>query len=289
MLTRNCAIWMFLCLCVIISEKTFSKTVYAIINHAQDTIGVYDIIDNGIVYLTEHQAPTHGYRAVDITVDPNSQHLFITYEQHDPGEWAEIELVDGRTMLNKGSVSAPGAENLAGIVIDQIDSNNTRLYTVERLTNHLFVYDWDASTKSLTSITPDPNDPDNPNFGENVPYYLLDPNDVNCTGAYGLALDHVNNRLYVTYYKDKVHYFDTRSTYFDHLGYVDTERVAMDVDVDTTNNYLYTGGYQTHNYLVKTWLGDPNEANTAGEVDIGAGVIGLAVSPGTRICLHNDV
>ena len=263
------------CLCILcfLQSGVRGDSIYAIPSHGERLLYAYSILEDPYGQL-EYRDRYHITLAapVDVTVDKDCDMLFVTSEGSN-----EIELVDARTFLSKGTVVAAAAFNLAGIVLDYIDPNTTRLYTVDRGYSHLFVYDWDAAGRDLTLIKPDPNDPANPKYGEETDYFLLDANDVNCTGAFGLALDDVNNRLYVTYNNSTVHYFDTRSDYFDHLGKLELDRSAMDIDIDTTNNYLYTGGYLSHNYLVKTWLGDPNDPNTAGEVDIGAGVIGLAV------------
>ena len=231
-----------------IQSMSQAKTVYAIPSHSEGVLNAYTILDDPVGQVEYRDYYDISLvTPVDVTVDVDSDILFITAENRN-----DVELINARTFRKIDLVKAHEATNLAGIVLDYIDPNTTRLYTVNRGYSHLFVYDWDAASRDLTLIKPDPNDPANPKYGEETDYFLLDANDVNCTGAYGLALDDVNNRLYVTYNNSTVHYFDTRSDYFDHLGEVELERSAMDVDIDTTNNYLYTGGYNTHNYLVKT-------------------------------------
>ena len=77
-----------------------------------------------------------------LTIDTDSAMLFVTYEDSKI-----IELIDATTMANAGSTIAPKASNLAGVVVDQ---DKQKVYTMDRGTNHLYVYSWDASAKTLT-------------------------------------------------------------------------------------------------------------------------------------------
>ncbi len=273
-------------------------SVYAIPDHwgpLQATLNVYDILEGydigKINYRATYQLKFGG--AGDVTIDIQSDILFITFEFQD-----QIQLVNARTFLSEGLVTAEGLDidtpGLAGIVLDYADPNTVCLYTIERGTDHLFVYDWDAGNKELTLLPPngyfDPNDPDDPNFPA---FHTLlsedpddpdDPNDLGPITAYGLALND-DGRLYVSQYSRIVHAFDTTDD-FRHVRMIDLgqhdgqNNIAMDIDVDSDNGWLYAGGYNSHDNLIRFDLNDPNGIHV--QDDIGAGVIGLAVSPGTR-------
>jgi len=236
---------LLLLLCnVIVAEECKAKSVYAIINHEQDLIGAYKIQGDQIDHQITHQAPTHGARVVDIAVDPSSNYLFVTYETFPPYD-VVIELINAKTMTNEGPVPAPGANNLAGLAIEQRD-NLVRLFTVDRGSNHLYVYHWDAEEKELTL--------------EGGTYKELDYG-----GAMGISLDNVNHVLYVTNASNIVHYYDTDT--WTHQGSIDVGRIAYDIEVDAERKYLYTGGYYTHDYLVQTWIG-PDDPNDPGDPNI---------------------
>jgi len=237
------------CSSIIASMATNSsaKSLYAIINHQFDIIGAYSIDGSQITYQTDIQAPQHSVRIIDLCIDSDSSCLFVTYEGSDT-----VEIMNAKTLENEGSTTAVGASNLAGIVFHE---GRQHLYTVDRATRNLFVYSWNPETKSLTP------------YGSN-PKTL---NDLSGEGAYGIALDTVNGNLYVTNFTNTVHYYDIDN--WSHLGSIDIGQIAVDIDVDTSGRYLYAGGYYSHHYLTKVNL----TGGTPQHLDIGAGVIGLAV------------
>jgi len=135
----------------VIGKSAEGSSIYAIPDHSPPLlykckINVYDI-------LLEQQLGQLEYKedlslsergAIDVTIDPNSDILFTSYE----GKYF-LELTNARTLTSEGTVSIPGitSGNLAGVVMDQIDPNTTRLYTIDRGTNHLYVYNWDSEEK----------------------------------------------------------------------------------------------------------------------------------------------
>jgi len=167
------------------TQTAYAKSVYAIIDHLYDIIGAYKIQGDQIEYQTQMQAPQHATRAIDLAMDSNSCCIFVTYEYSNI-----IEIMNAKTMTNEGSVTATGASNLAGIVFDEA---RQKLYVVARETNHLFVYLWNATTKTLT---PDGNNPKT-------------LSELGGDGAYGISLDTANGHLYVTNYTNIIHYYDT--------------------------------------------------------------------------------
>ncbi|MBW1813350.1 MAG: VCBS domain-containing protein [Deltaproteobacteria bacterium] len=155
-------------------------------------------------------------------------------------------------------MSVPGATNLAGVTYDE---NRELLYATDRNSNHLFVYQWDAENKELTL--------------QGGTYKELDYG-----GAMGLAFDETTDILYVTNASSTVHTYDASDPNWPHIDNINVGRAAYDIDVDPDADVLYTGGYVGHTYLVKTDLNDPNDSE---ELDIGAGVIGLAVDHNTGL------
>jgi|GEM_PF-3957697 len=219
-------------------------------------------------------------------IDSDSGILFVTFETFFGTP--VIELVNARTMTSAGNVEAESASNLAGIILDYLDPNTVHLYTVDRGTNKLFVYDWDAQEKELELITFNGQD-----------YYELEPKDPNMVSqvkAGGLAFDPETATLYVSqfwgggggfHYSQYVHAFerDPNGSYFYPRRTIDLgeDNYAVDIDVDSENGWLYAGGFNydenSHNNLIRFDLEEENpEAETE---DIGAGVIGLAVCQGT--------
>ncbi|MHC4085696.1 MAG: right-handed parallel beta-helix repeat-containing protein [Planctomycetota bacterium] len=230
-----------------------AKSVYAIIYNLNDIIGAYKIDGNQIDYQTEIQAPQQGSIAIDLAIDSGSSCIFVTYE----GSYI-IEIMNAKTLEHEGSVTATGASDLAGIVFDEA---RQKLYTVDRGTNKLFVYFWDAADKTLT--------PEGIN-----PKILADltPSD-----AHGIALDANSNHLYVANRTNIVHYYDIDD--WNDVNSVNVGQKAVDIDIDSDQGYLYAGGYTYHDYLLKLDLSTGiTEAN-----DIGAGVIGLAVDPNSGL------
>jgi len=129
----------------LISGTVGAKSVYAIanINLSPTPIVAYDILGNLITYQNTYNVPYDGWGAVGLGIDSDNEILFVTYEQSPT-----IQLLDARTFADLGNTTAPGAINLAGIVLDH---DKELLYTVDRYTDNLYVYSWDASTHTLTN------------------------------------------------------------------------------------------------------------------------------------------
>ena len=127
-----------------------AKSLYVLSDHNADPtpIQAYDIQGSSLIYQTTYNIPETF--SVGITMDEDAEILFITYEGTNI-----IRMVNARTMKDIGSTIAPGANNLAGIVVDH---DNDKVYTVNRQTNQLFVYSWDSINKILIL------DPGSPHF-----------------------------------------------------------------------------------------------------------------------------
>jgi len=125
-----------------VQSPTKAASVYAIPKHTGKTVNVYDIQEGTQEGLLGYRATydlNPNLNPTDIIIDTWSNMLFVTSEYS-----RVIQLINARTFLSEGEVEADGATDLAGVLIHQVDPNTTLLYTVDRGTNKLFVYDWDA-------------------------------------------------------------------------------------------------------------------------------------------------
>ena len=195
-----------------------AKSLYVIsdINADPTPIQSYDIqaAPTYLAYQTTDTVPEYGSGGVGLAIDTDSAMLFVTYENSNT-----IQLKNATTMLNEGTTTAPGASNLAGIVVDQ---DKSKVYTMDRRTNHLYVYSWDASTKTLTL--------------DGGTFKLLP----SCYRAYGIALDEVNDLLYVGDDTTSVKYYDTND-WTTLAGQFTVSHNAAGIAIDVTNQYVYTG------------------------------------------------
>ena len=215
-------------------------------------IQAYDIqpAPTYLAYQTLHGIPDRDGGTVGLACDTDSGYLFATFEFS-----SKIDLINGTTMLPAGQVTAPGASDLAGIVVDQ---GKQKVYAVDRTTNHLYVYSWDASTKTLTNdITTSP--------------YHIPLSGVTC--AYGIALDEVNDLLYVGDYTTTVKYYNTSD--WSQAGSFTVSHKAMGIAVDVINGFVYTGSWDGNKLLSKYDLSTTTEST----VNVGNAVLGLAVDP----------
>ncbi|HRT97832.1 MAG TPA: PKD domain-containing protein, partial [Planctomycetota bacterium] len=118
------------------------KSLYVIKDLNDDgPVQAYDIgLTPGSPVLQRESGPI-GFGPVGMAVDDASGTLFITIE----GKGA-VWLMDAVTLRMLGSVATPGACNLAGVAFD---SATQQLYAVDRNSNQLYVYTWDAMYRVL--------------------------------------------------------------------------------------------------------------------------------------------
>lgn len=201
---------------VVLGGPAEAKSLYVItdINANPTPIASYAIMPDGsLVYQTSTTIPAYGLGAVDITIDTDSAILFVTYESSDL-----IQLIDATTMQDEGTATAPGATNLGGIVVDH---ENQLVYTMDRYTNHLYVYTWDAPSKTLTLQTD---------------HYLT-----SVVGAFGIGLDEENDWLFVADgFTTEVRYFNTGD--WTEEGSFTVSHNPIGIAVDAQNGMVYTGG-----------------------------------------------
>ena len=248
----------------VVASMASAKSLYVIanINASPTPIHTYDIQGGPdyVVFQAEQSITFRGGGGVGIAVDSDSATLFVTYEVSNI-----VQLLDATTFEDLGTTTAPGATNLSGIVVDQ---GKNRVYTIDRNTNNLYVYDWDASTNTLNLVTG--------GTGPGGSFVLA-----GVSLAYGIAFDEINDRLYVAdQSSNTLRYFET-TNFVESGNIVLTTHQPISVAIDQVRNFLYTGAI---------FNGDANlvkyDLNTSTEtfVDINSvldssseGVIGVAV------------
>ncbi|MEJ2688245.1 MAG: hypothetical protein P8124_13900, partial [Gammaproteobacteria bacterium] len=254
------------CLMSVVPLTASAKSLYVItnINDSPTPINTYDIqgAPSYLVYQATADVPALASGAVGLAIDDASAKLFVTYEGSNT-----IQLVDATTFAVLSQTSAPGASNLAGIVVDQ---GKDKVYTVDRETNRLYVYSWDAATNTLTL--------------DGGTYKTL----AGVSKANGIALDEKRGRLYVGDRDSMtVRYYDT--TTWAEAGSVDLSaegQTAMGVAIDQVRNILYAGNayasYGSKGKLVKYDLNtDTISAYTLPDAESGDNIVGVAVDEDT--------
>jgi len=257
----------FLVLLIVILTSTIintasAKSLYVIadINGRPTPVQAYGIaIDGTLNFQVEHNIPRHGWGAVGLAIDGDSKSLFVTYEESN-----RIQLINAATMTDIGFTLAPGAKNLAGIVYDL---NKKLLYCVDRRTEKLYVYNWDASATTLTAVS-------------GSPFTLTG------ASAYGIALDMTNGLLYVANNNNTVRVYNTSD--WSLASTISLSRIAISIAVDVRKGFLYLGGgyvadddfvTRFNPYLTQYNLATGTE--TAVQVEPNGGVIGLGIDIAT--------
>jgi uncharacterized repeat protein (TIGR01451 family) len=238
-----------------VTDRTSAKSLYVIadINANPQPLQAYDIgVDGTLTFQAEYYIPRQMLGGVGLAIDSDSGQLFVTYEMA-----GEIGLVDAKTMTVTGSVTAPGASNLAGIVYDH---DKRLLYCADRRSDKLYIYSWDADTGTLSHVS------DSPRTLWNAT-------------AYGIALDEVNDILYVANNTNKIYAYNTSNWA---VRTITVSRKAVSVAVDVKNGFLYSGGgYAGNKYLTQYNLNTNTEKDVQVESD--AGVMGLGVDTDTGL------
>lgn len=243
-------------LMAIVTGTAEAKSLYVIADLKADPqpLQAYDIgADGTLAFQAEYEIPHRRLGAVGLAIDSDNGKLFVTYEASE-----NIELVDAKTMEVTGSVPAPDASDLAGIVYDH---DLGLLYCVDRLESLIYVYSWEPSTSTLTQV-------------DGSPFTLRGAT------AYGIALDEIDDILYVANGTTKIYAYSTSTWGLQRT--ITVSRTAISVAVDVKNGYLYSGGgYKGNHYLTQYNLTNGTEDDV--EVDSEAGVMGLAVDAETGL------
>ncbi len=239
----------------VISGSATGKSLYVLsdINGYPQPLQAYDIAANGTLeFQAEYIIPRYNNGAVGLAIDSDSGYLFVTYVY-----WNYIILINSETMTTVPEmVYAPGAWNLAGIVYNH---KKGLLYCVDRGRYLLWVYKWDPNTITLTPV-------------DGAPFTLKN------ASAYGIALDEVDQVLYVANSNNKIYAYNTSDWSLKRT--ITLNRSAVSVAVDVKNGYLYAGGgYVGNPYLTQYHLASNTQLETLVEPNAAAGVIGVAVDP----------
>ena len=244
-----------------ITGTATAKSLYLIadINGDPTPLHAYDIAPDGtLTFQVEYHISRFARGAVGLAIDPDSQYLFVTYEDSDV-----IQLIDARTTIIEQTRVVPGASNLAGIVYD---CGKRLLYCVDRGQDRLYVYDWQPQSIRLKEVP-------------GSPFQL--------TGSttFGIALDEINNLLYVANNGQTITVYSTSDWSF--VKNVELSRSVYSVAVDAKNRLLYAGGGPYPGGKVwNTYLTQYNlAAHTETEVQVepDGGVMGLAVDQATSL------
>jgi len=204
---------LFCILMICLPVNAIAKSVYVIssINSSPSPIQSYDIQGQTITYQATYGVPKYAGGAVGLTIDTDTNFLFVTYEVSNV-----IQLVDGATMTGAGSVTAPGASNMAGIVVDQSEG---LVYAVDRNTANLYIYNWNTWSHTLTLKS------------------QLSLSGV--SQAHGIALDETRGLLYIGDLTNTVKVYDTSDW---SLSFTfDVSQSVMGIAVDAVNQFVYTG------------------------------------------------
>ena len=238
-----------------------AKSLYVNKNlNANSPISAYDI-QPAPSYLAHQQtsSPTR-YGGAGLAIDTDSEILFVTFETS-----GKLDIVDAKTLAILGQVTAPGASNLAGIVVDQ---GKQKLYTVQRNSGTLYVYDWNAVAKTLTLETTQGL--------------------TGVSAAHGIALDEVNGLLYVGDMTKTVKIFNTAG--WSSAGSFSVSQAVQGIAVDVSGGFVYTGNsyeyYGSSGLLCKYDLNTNTETTTNIRTITGSSsdnVVGLAVDPATSL------
>jgi uncharacterized repeat protein (TIGR01451 family) len=237
-----------------------AKSVFIISSHDDKLAEAFRIEGDGVSFQAMVDITTYnqGIGPVGIAVWPQKGLAFFTYESSPMIVWSSTNT------LKKVSEFNTGVMNLAGIVVD---TTKQKIYVVKRGTANLYVYSWDVAQGTI----------------------VLDGSHIlggGLTGAFGLALDGGNDRLYVSNNSKTARYYDTNT--WAYLGSIDiavggVDRPAVGIAVDPAQNYLYTGNFNggtgSHTKLVRTSTSD----YTSIETDIGYPVIGIDVDKSTGL------
>lgn len=241
-----------------ITGTASAKSLYVLsdIRAYPNTLQAYDISVSGNLTLqAQYNIPRYNNGSTQLALDSDSGYLFITYQG-----WTRIVLVNSKTMIPVTEmVSVPGAYNgLEGIVYNH---KKKQLYCVDKGRSRIWVYDWNPTTVKLTLV-------------DGSPFKLQ-----NAT-AYGIALDETHQLLYVANSTNKVYAYSTADWTLKRT--ITLNYTALNVAVDVTNNYLYSGaGFIGNPYLTQYNLKTDTQLSTMVESSPDIGVVGIAVDPNT--------
>ena len=243
----------------VVTANAGVKSLYVItnINASPSPIDAYSIQGTGLVYQTTSTVPYRGIGAVGLAIDSVAEYLFVTYESSNT-----IQLVDATTMTDAGTTTAPGASNLAGIVVDE---GKQKVYAIDRYTNKLYSYLWNAGTQTLTL-----------EGGTFIPLPTAN-------SLVGIALDEGNDLLYVGDQTTSVKVYNTSD--WSLAGQFSVSGPATDVSIDEANQCFYvTFGWAGLTTMSKFAISDfATGSGTETVVNVGSMALGVAVDQATGL------
>ena len=243
------------CAIFVSSRLHAQQSVYVIANinsSAYTPIQAYSIEGDSLVFQAQYGVQIFGEGAVGLCIDPVSAFLFVTYEDSNI-----IQLLNATTMTSEGTTTAPSALDLAGIVYDK---NNKHVYAMDRETNKLYSYIWNASNHELTL---------------DYQVFLED------AAAYGIFLDVKNDLLYVAN-GYSITYYNTND--WSLAGTIDDfiNPGVINVEKDIENNLLYYGGYFAENFYLTKYNLETGE-QTGVYLNEDEGVMGMTINQNTGL------
>lgn len=199
-------------LALILFQSVNAKTLFVIADLEADPVPIkaYGIQGDTLVLQKISYIPKREGGAIDLDVDEKSKIIFVTYENA-----GVVQLIDAETMTDLSYTEVPSANDLSGIVVDEAKE---KVYALDRLTNDLYVYDWNSDDKTLALDT------------------LIELENVGY--GFGIDLDDERNILYVSDMTDSVKAFNTNSWALE--SEIVVGRDAIGIAVDAKRNYLYT-------------------------------------------------
>ena len=235
-----------------------AKPIYGVSATAEypTDLAVYEILGPAdVVPRGQYAIAQLGSGAMGIAIDSGNDVLFVTFEDS-----ASLGLVNAKTMSGQGRVAVTGASNLAGIVFDH---DKRLLYCADRGMEDLYILEWAEC-------------------GGGPVLQQKDGSPVRLPGSasLGIALDEINDLLFVTSAGDKVRVY--RTSDWSLARTITLGRPAISVAVDFRRQAMYTGaGYMGDTALLRHDL--TSDVETSVEVGPLAGVMGLAVDDKTGL------
>jgi len=156
--------------CLALAGTASAKSLY-VISHHDVTFQAYNIDKDDGSLLLQATTSVGDWGPAGLAVHADTATLFVTYEFQ-----SYVWVLDATTMTELDKVPTPGAGDLAGIDLDDV---NDIVYAVDRFTDKLYAYEWDRDALLLTLKDGYPK--------------VLD----NCEGGLGLAYDELAETLWV--------------------------------------------------------------------------------------------
>jgi uncharacterized repeat protein (TIGR01451 family) len=235
-----------------------------VISHSGSYLRAFEIDGNQLVFQKQIQVDYHGWGAIDLAIDNESNVIFISYENASINGSAILEIVNSKSLQEYEDIDQivlDGPTNFTGMVYDP---TRKVLFGTQRNTNHLYAFHWDA--KHFT-LTPDPANP------IELAGILSGATDVSLNGD----IIYVSDYYYGGGFEEVVHAYDLNDNYA-HLGDIQMGAAAVAIDYNPLDNVIYCGAYNPesseYDYLIKC---DPNNSDPNAETskNIGANVIGV--------------